>query len=94
MEAVHRHLPVQQTVQTRILCTYLVQSTRNVSGSVDISVYPGNSLLACRNRLGQHVAVADCNAKTCYMAQSEIRNIIKVLPICFSLSTATEIVVC
>jgi hypothetical protein len=77
---VHRHIQLQLTIHTRI--TYLMQSTRDVSGLVDISVYQqGNSLLHCRERHGQHVTVANC----CYMAPTEVRNSIKVLQICVGL---------
>jgi len=79
MEAVHRHIQLQLTIHTRI--TYLMQSTRDVSRLVDISVYQGNSLLDCRERHGQHVTVANC----CYMTPTEVRSIIKVLQICVRL---------
>jgi hypothetical protein len=85
---VHRHIQLQLTVHTRI--TYLMQSTRDVSGLVDISVYPGKSLLDCRERHGQHVTVADC----CYVAPTAVRNIVKVLQICVSCITTTEIGIC
>ena len=55
MEAVHRRIQLRLPIHTRI--TYLMQSTRDVSGLVDISVYPRNSLLDCRERYGQHVTV-------------------------------------
>jgi hypothetical protein len=38
----------------------------------------------------QHVTVANC----CYMAPTEVRNIVKALQICVSFITATEIGVC
>jgi len=63
-----------------------MQSTRDVSGLFDISVHPGNSLLDCRERHGQHVTVA--------VAPTEVRNITKVLQICVSFITTTEIGVC